>query len=415
VDRDLTPQEISKRRRRRLVRAAAIALGAVALVLAAARALEPSVERAGLRTAVVERGELAATVPAQARIVPADEVQLTAPVEARVVRVLKRPGDEVRAGEAILELDLAAARSELARLADRVAQERHRRRELELDGARALAELERRLAEARLDLESAEVVLGQRSTLAREGLISAGDRLAADVARRKAELVVAELASSLAAARVARGERLAGGALDLAIVAKERDELERKLERATTRADRDGIVTWVLADEGATVRPGDLVARVADLDSFRLEATASEIHAPRLAPGLEVRFEPAPGEELRGRIVRVDPTIDAAAVRFTALLDRPDHPALRNHLRLDADVVLDLRAGVLKVRRPVFSSPGARQNVFVVERGRLRRRAATFGLAGRDEIEIVAGLEAGDEIVISDPSSFAHLEELALR
>lgn len=415
MDRELTPEEHRRRWRRTATRVGLVAASAAVVLFAASRALRPSAARSELRFATVERGTLVASIPAQGRLAPAFEEQLLAPVEGRVVRVLKRPGDTIHRDEAILELDLAAAQSDLARLDDRVARARHLQRQLELDSGREVAEIERRLAEAELDLEAAGVVLAQRTRLAADGLMSEGERLAAQVERKKAELVVGELRGAVLAVRAARDERLGGGALDLAIVEKERDELARKLAVATTRSDRDGIVTFVLADEGALVRPGDVVARVADLGAFRLEATAAEIHAPRLAPGLAVSFEAAPGERLSGRIARVDPTLADASVRFTALLDRPDHPALRNALRVDVDVVLDERAAVLKVQRPAFSTAGARQQIFVVAGSRLERRPATFGFAGRDEIEILSGLAEGDRIVVSDTSSFAHFEHLDLR
>lgn len=415
MDRELTPEEHRRRWRRTATRVGLVAASAAVVLFAASRALRPSAARSELRFATVERGTLVASIPAQGRLAPAFEEQLLAPVEGRVVRVLKRPGDTIHRDEAILELDLAAAQSDLARLDDRVARARHLQRQLELDSGREVAEIERRLAEAELDLEAAGVVLAQRTRLAADGLMSEGERLAAQVERKKAELVVGELRGAVLAVRAARDERLGGGALDLAIVEKERDELARKLAVATTRSDRDGIVTFVLADEGALVRPGDVVARVADLGAFRLEATAAEIHAPRLTPGLAVSFEAAPGERLSGRIARVDPTLADASVRFTALLDRPDHPALRNALRVDVDVVLDERAAVLKVQRPAFSTAGARQQIFVVAGSRLERRPATFGFAGRDEIEILSGLAEGDRIVVSDTSSFAHFEHLDLR
>lgn len=414
MDRELTPEEHRRRWRRTATRVGLIVASVAVVLFAASRALRPSAARSELRFATVERGTLVASIPAQGRLAPAFEEQLLAPVEGRVVRVLKRPGDTIHRDEAILELDLAAAESDLARLDDRVARARHLQRQLELDSGREVAELERRLAEAELDLEEAGVVLEQRTRLATDGLISEGELLAAQVQRKKAELVVGELRGAVAAVRAARDERLGGGKLDLAIVEKERGELARKLALATTRSDRDGIVTFVLADEGALVRPGDVVARVADLRAFRLEATAAELHAPRLAPGLAVSFEVAPGERLSGRIARVDPTLADASVKFTALLDRPDHPALRNALRVEVDVVLDERPGVLKVRRPAFSSAGARQQIFVVAGSRLERRLATFGLAGRDEIEVLSGLAEGDRIVVSDTSSFAHLEQLDL-
>ena len=74
--------------------------------------------------------------------------------------------------------------------------------------------------------------------------------------------------------------------------------------------------------------------------------------------------------------------------------------------------MLDERPGVLKVQRPSFSSAGARQPIFVVAGSRLERRLASFGLAGRDEIEVLSGLAEGDRIVVSDTSAFAHIDRL---
>ncbi len=51
---------------------------------------------------------------------------------------------------------------------------------------------------------------------------------------------------------------------------------------ATPTADRHGVVTWTLTEEGAAVRKGDIVARVADLSAFRVDASVGQAQAARL-------------------------------------------------------------------------------------------------------------------------------------
>lgn len=67
------------------------------------------------------------------------------------------------------------------------------------------------------------------------------------------------------------------------------NSMDRELELAGIRADRAGVLTRVTPEEGATVQRGDFLARIADLDSFRVEATVSDVYAALLTEGMPVR------------------------------------------------------------------------------------------------------------------------------
>ena len=58
-----------------------------------------------------------------------------------------------------------------------------------------------------------------------------------------------------------------------------------------TRSDQDGVLTWVLPEVGATVRKGDVLARVADLSAYRVVATISDVHASKLAAGMRTHVK----------------------------------------------------------------------------------------------------------------------------
>lgn len=414
MDREIPEPERRRRRWRRAARWAALgAAGALALALGLGW-LRPGVARAELRLGSVERRDLAVVVDGAGTVVPARETLIAAPVEARLVRALARPGDRLAAGTAIVELDLSEARSDLGRREDRVRQLGHERRRLELELDRELADLERRLAGARLDLERASVRRDRAERLAAEGLYSDEGRLEARVELEKARLDVEQLERAVASELESRAERLEGATLEIAIAAKERDELARRIARAGARAERDASLTWVLEREGESVRPGDPIARLADLSAFRVEATAAAYHAPRLVAGLatQVRL----GDELlTGRVARVDPTLEAGAVRFTVELDRPDHPALRAQARVDLTVAVERREQVLTVARGFGAEPDSLRPIYVLRDGALVRQPVRFGAAGRDRIEVVSGLEPGDEIVLSDLSAWEGAARLRLR
>jgi HlyD family secretion protein len=235
-----------------------------------------------------------------------------------------------------------------------------------------------------------------------------------EVEAKKAQIQLAQLEESVRSARRSTDAQLQGLELDLRILRKERDEARRQLDLATTRSDRSGVLTWVVPREGATVPRGEVIARISDLDSFRVEAMVSDVHAPKLRPGLPVRVK-AGGEDLPGRLSQIYPTIENGAVRLAVDLDDSRNPRLRNNLNVDVLIVTDSRAGALRVPRGPFSQNGADGQVFVVRGDRAVRRDVRFGISGYDHYEVLAGLEAGDEVILSDMSDYTHLEQVNLK
>jgi HlyD family secretion protein len=89
--------------------------------------LRPTVRRERILTAVVERGPVEAVVEASGTVLPAFEKVLSSPDDARGLRILRRRGESVRAGDEILELDVAATRLEIERTVQPSAQKESER------------------------------------------------------------------------------------------------------------------------------------------------------------------------------------------------------------------------------------------------------------------------------------------------
>ena len=413
MDRELDTKE---RRRELLARGArwALPLAAVLALLALLPGwLRPSLEHARLRTAVVERGVVEAAVTAGGVVVPAFESVLSSPVEARVVRLLKRPGDRVAAGEPVVELDLADLVLERERQRERL---RQKESELVRERLRLAEEQAARegLGEgARLDQELAAYQLEQNRRLHAQGLMAEDALRQAEVADRKARLERARLAAATESGRARTAATLAELASEVAMLRRELAGGERQLELATGRAPRTGVVTWTVAQEGVTVGRGAPVARVADLSAYGVEATVSDVHAATLRPGLPARVELA-GAALEGTVEAVFPTIEHGVARFRVALAQPAHEALRNNLRVDVHVVTERRAGVLRLPRgPALQ--GGFQHLFVIEGGHAIRHEVELGLAGPDFWEVRSGLAAGQEVVLSDMSDHENATEVRIR
>lgn len=413
MDREIAPEI----RRRVVVKRAAIALIAIAALTFTAAAsvqwLRPSVKRSALQTARVERGSIDASLSADGTVIPLAEQVLSSPVEARVLRIARRAGERVAAGDEILTLDTAAASIEAARLGDVVTQRENEALELRLRLDENVASLESQIEQRRLDAQILHYTADQRSRLRAEGLIAEQDALAAAAAARKCDIEIAQLQQALERARRSAAAQLDGARKGLAIVLRERDESRRQLELARLRADRDGVVTWTVSEVGATIRRGDVIARIADLSAYRVEAAISDVHASRLAPGMPVRVR-LDRAEIGGRIESVDPRIVNGAAKFFVVLDTPSDSRLRNNLRVEVSVITGQRGGTLVVDRGALGR-SAGGHAFVVRGSAAVRTPVRFGLAGDSKIEILEGVSEGDELVISDMTDFEDVRDVRLR
>jgi len=413
MDRELPPEITRKNRRKKYAK---IALVPILLMLALwifSAVITRSVSRASIRTAVAEMGPLEATVTASGIVIPEFEQAITSPIQSRVDSVFLRSGDTVNAGQAILHLnresiqlaytkllnELELLRNEMSRFDLQVEQSRS-----ELKAQYEVKEMQSRFVAAQLDREKQLFAIGGSS---KEGLERA--ELNAAIARKESEQLEEKLANQEAALQASRRE------LELKIKIQENtiDEMRRQMALAEARSDRDGVVTWVNENIGATVNSGDIIARIADLSSFRVEAKISDVHADKLATGGPVRVR-VNDRDLNGRVSSVNPTVQNGVMTFLVELDNKADKALRPQLRADVFVVTASKPTVLRVKNGPFYDGLMEHKAFVVKGGKAVRREVTAGASNFDYVELQGDIKAGDEVIISDMKAYLNMSEVSI-
>ena len=414
MDREIAPEV---RRMRVIKRAATIVIAIAAAAFSVAATVEwlrPSVHRRDIQIARVERGSVDATLQASGTIMPATEQVVSSPVEARVLRIVRRAGDRVRAGDELVALDTSASRLDVERLNDRVKQKESEEAQTRLKLEESIAGLRAQIEQKKLDGEIFRYKFEQNEKLHREGLVAQTELLAAQTAAKKSEIEIAQLRDALVRAERSRDAELSATALELRTLRNDRDESVRQLGLAMMRADRDGVVTSIVQDAGATIRRGDIVARIADLSSFRVVATISDMHAATLAPGQRVRVKIDDTTSIGGAIANIDPRIENGTVKFDVTLDQPSHRKLRSNVRVDVFVITGRRDDVLRVRRGALGASDA-EDVLVVRGEELVATPVRWGLEGEETLEVKNGLREGDEIVITNMSDYAGVKKLRVK
>jgi HlyD family secretion protein len=414
MDRELSPQTLRTNRLRRLATIAVpiVALGVTAAMLPAW--MRPTLNRARIRVADVRSGPLDAVISATGTVLPEIERVLASPVDARLLRILKRAGDAVRASDPIAELDLGESTLALDTLltSGRISDNQQAQARVAL--ATSLADLDGRIERQELERRMLDDKARSSEHLFADGLVSQQALGEARLAVQQAELALRQLRrdrENAARAAALRAEELT---LQRVALTRQAEQARRLLDLGTTRSDRDGVVTWVLSQEGALVRRGDILARIADLSSYTVEATVSDVHAERIRVGAPVIVTAAEWST-EGSIADVQPTVEGGIIRFGVRLEESTHSALRPQMRVDVLVVTDRRSRTVAVQHGTFPEIQGAQYAFVLRDGRAVRVPVRFGIRGFKDVEVLAGLSEGDQVVISDMRDYAHLEELEVR
>lgn len=376
--------------------------------------IEASVSRSRLRTARVDAGPLEATISASGTVVPEFEGVLSSPISARVIEILKRPGTLVARGEPILVLDVSENVLGVEKVQQSVALKKNQQAKSKLDLNDKLISLQSQWDIKSLELQSYKAEAAQNRELQAQGLISQETLRRSELQVARANTELKRIEDEKVNAQQSTQTQLEGLALEMRTLEKERTEAERQLNLATTKSDRNGVLTWVVPAEGATINKGEVIAKIADLKSFRVQATVSDVHANRVTTGLPVKVKV--GEQyLSGRVSEILPTIQNGIITLTVELEDRSSSLLRSNLRVDVLIITARKDRVLRIRKgPALVGEGT-QDVFVVRGSSAVRTSVRLGAASFDHHEVVQGLLEGDEVIISDMADYVHLKEVAIK
>lgn len=413
MDRALDPALLQRRRRIRLAGGVVLLAGAVLACWQLNRLLRPSVALSDIVVSTVRRGDVANTVNAAGVVIPVHEEVVASPVASRVAKVLARPGQRVAAGDILLELDDREIALAVDALREQLAQQQNRIATLKLELEQKHKQLASSIELLELDLQSARALDERNQKLRQSGLVSGENLLAGELAVRRAGIQLRQQRELIADSRRATAASISAATLQQDILKKQLAQQEHKLAQAKVAAPFAGMLTSLVQEEGASVAAGQLLARVSELDNYRVEATVSDFHARLLAPGQAVRVEQN-GALLAGRVHTVLPEIQNGTVRLLVDLDQPDSPLLRNKMRVDVNIVTASKQDALVLDSGAAFNGAGRQAAFAVVDGVARRTTLQLGAGDGRLVEVVAGARPGERFIVSDTRAFANLDSIRI-
>jgi len=350
-------------------------------------------------------GNLVQTFRTNGVVEPAEFREVRAEFPSRVIEVLAREGEDVRAGQSLAQLDDRDLRAALAQAHSQL---------LEADQALAklrdagpLNQLEAEIAQAKADLPLAESNLRRNETLLKQKAISqlefeesqaayqkAAERLAALEKQRKAQVDrLGPLAEDEAQARVEQARVLLANA-------------ESRLRTATVPAPLPGTVLVKPPRPGTIVNVGDLLAKVGKTDQLQVRAFIDQPDFSSIQAGSSVQITSNgfPGETWQGKVVSMSAELTTIGKR---VVGEALCAVLEGRSRLPVNSNVDLTFTSREVHDVLLAPVDAvfqmdsRSYVYVVSGGRLHLREVQVGASSTESIVIKSGLQAS-EMVLND-------------
>ena len=407
VDIARSPEVAKKKKRNRviMVTAVLVAISGVTYGVSQLKPAAPSVDRAAVWVDTVKRGPMLRLVRGSGTLVPEDIRWINTTTQGRVERIILRPGAKVTRDSVILELSNPDLENSVrdAQLAHASAQASFANRKTELE--RQLLEQESQVAQIKTQYSNAALDLEAQEALLKDGLVSE-----LQVKQRRAQTKDLENRLSIAEKQLAMAK--AGVASQLAPQQAEVDQRRaayqlrvQQLEDLKVRAGMDGVLSQVPVEEGQQIGPGTNLARVANPTRLKAEVRIAETQTKDIRIGQEAEVDTRNGI-IKGKVIRIDPTATGGTVGVDISLEGELPPGARPDLSVDGTITLERLPDVIKVGRPAFGQENGKVTLFKLDgKGEAHRVHVLLGRSSVNEIEIVEGLQPGDQVILSDMSA----------
>lgn len=414
MDREIS-REVQKKEQRKQMIKIGLGLGiAVIVVVSVISLMQTSLNRKDLTISTIDKGVIEVSVSASGKIVPAFEEIINSPINSRIVEVYKKGGDSVDVGTPILRLDLQTAETDYNKQLDEEQMKRLQLEQQRVMNRNKLSEMEMNLKVSHMKLNRKEVELRNERYLDSLGAGTTDKVRQAELDYNVSQLELKEDEQKFQNEKSLTEAELKVKELELNIFRKSLSETKRILDDAQIRSPRKAILTYVNNEIGAQIGEGSKIAIVSDLSHFKIEGEIADTYGDRIAAGSKAVVKIG-SDKLTGMVSDVTPLSKNGVIAFTVQLDDDSHKRLRSGLKTDVYVMNAVKDDVLRIQNSSYYVGKGEYELFVVNGDQLLKRKVQLGDSNFEYVEVVSGLEPGDEVIVSDMTSYKEKNKLKIK
>lgn len=413
MDREISKEVQRKEQRKQFIRIGTAVGGFIVLIVVVISMLQTSLKRKDLNISTVDKGVIEVSVSASGKVIPAFEEIINSPINSRIVEVYKRGGDSVDVGTPILKLDLQSAETEYNKQLDEEQMKSLQLEQQRVTNHNKLSEMEMNLKVSRMELDRKAVELRNERYLDSLGAGTTDKVRQVELDYNVSILKLKEDEQKYKNEQALAEADLKVKELELNIFRKSLAETRRTLEDAQIRSPRKAILTYVNNEIGSQIGQGAKVAIVSDLSHFKIEGEIADTYGDRIAAGSKAVIKIG-SEKLDGTVSDVTPLSKNGVISFTVQLEEDNHKRLRSGLKTDVYVMNAVKDDVLRIANSSYYVGKGEYELFVVNGNQLLKRKVQLGDSNFEYVEMVSGLQEGDQVIVSDMNAYKDKNKLKI-
>lgn len=366
----------------------------------------------------VKQGNLTLDVRGIGVLVPKQVYWVATEVNGRVDQVLIKAGAAVKKGELIISMKNPALTQQLEEsqweLEEIQAQLNAQRVALESQ----VLDQETLVVNSELNYERALLTFNAQKTLLKQGIVAIST-----VEHEEVKIEVKQLLQrwQLEQKRLAKSrENLTAQkrAFNARLKRMERSvsRMQHLVDSLEIRATIDSIVQEMPLELGQQISAGTNIAKLARNDEFIAEVRVPEKQIYQIALTQEVTVD-TKTSKVAGKVIRIDPSVINGSVQVDIALTGKLPKEARPELTVDGIIHVAKLENALYVKRPMFAKANSTGSVYIVnqETNEVTPKVVNFGRSSQTQIEIISGLSIGENVVVSDVSSWEEKQIQAIQ
>ncbi|MDY3068427.1 MAG: HlyD family efflux transporter periplasmic adaptor subunit [Parabacteroides sp.] len=413
MDREISKEQRVREQRKIWIKWGGALLAGILAVVGIMNFMQQSLQAKDLVFSVVDEGSIDVSVSASGKVVPAFEEIINSPINSRILEVYKKGGDSVDIGTPILRLDLLSTENDYKKQLDEVQMNQLKLDQLRIQNKSKLSEMEMQLKVSRMELSRKAVELKNEQYLDSLGAGTTDKVRQVELDYNVSKLKLEEDEQKYINEQATADADLKVKQLELNIARKNLEETKRTLDDARIKAPRKAILTYVNTEIGAQVAQGEKVAVVSDLSHFKIEGEIADTYGDRIAAGSRAIVKIGK-DELEGVVTDITPLSKNGVMAFSVRLEQDNHKRLRSGLKTDVYVLTAVKDAVKRIANGSYYVGPGEYELFVRSGNELLKRKVQLGDSNYELVEVVSGLEPGDQVVVSDMSNYKNKRKMKL-
>ncbi|MFB3829439.1 MAG: efflux RND transporter periplasmic adaptor subunit [Bryobacteraceae bacterium] len=417
---DIPRKSAAKKKLIRRIVIGVVLLAAIPLVtwgLSRLKPAAPPVERSTVWIDSVKRGPMNRDVRGLGTLVPEETLLIPANTDGRVDKILIRPGAAVKPDNVVLVLSNAELQTELlnAEYALKAAEADYTNLRVTLEKQ----SLDQRATAAQVsaDFHSAQLKADRDTQLAKEGLMPNVDAQISAVNAKELATRNAIEEKRISISSEAVEAQLAAQRVKIDQLRAQFKLKQHQVEQLKVRAGAAGVLQALPTpvEVGQKVAAGTPLAKVAQPWKLKAELKIAETQAKDIALGQPAVIDTRNGT-VNGKVSRIDPAVLGGTVTVDVRLEGELPQGARPDLSVDGTILLEHLENVLNVGRPVIGQPHSTVTLFRLEPDgkHASRVQVKLGRSAVNTIEVIDGLRAGDQVILSDMSNWDNYDRIRL-